>query len=173
MGIQLATMLITNPQIIPRLQNPPNSRHQTCRRSSTIHKTPHYLQDYICNTKYPLSMNYDKLSPIYLCFIFNISDHYEPQYYHQPVKFPMWKKAMQDEIKPLEDNNTWTIKLRGNGSVDRYKARLVAKVYTQQACINLLEMFSPAAKLTIVYMEFPLGYDAKGEHLACRLNKSL
>lgn len=57
---------------------------------------------------------------------------------------------MQAEISALEENNTWSIvdlpqgkvpigckwvfkvKYKSNGEVERYKARLVAKVYSQQ-----------------------------------------
>ena len=58
---------------------------------------------------------------------------------------PMWIKAMTKEIAALETNNTWDlvdpppgkkpisckwvfrIKLKSNGSLERYKAKLVAR----------------------------------------------
>jgi len=70
---------------------------------------------------------------------------------------------MEEEIKSLNDNQTWDlvprpnevkpisckwvykVKSRPDGSVERYKARLVARSFSQQ-----METFSPVAKITTV-----------------------
>lgn len=75
---------------------------------------------------------------------------------------------MNEEIKTLETNQTWSlvplppdkhcigcrwiykVKDKPDGTVDRYKARLIAKAYTQQAGIDFSDTFSPVAKLTSV-----------------------
>ncbi|XP_016199460.1 uncharacterized protein LOC107640453 [Arachis ipaensis] len=75
---------------------------------------------------------------------------------------------MDEELKAMEDNNTWTltqlppnkhtigcrwvykIKCKADGTVDRYRARLVAKGYTQQAGVDFRDTFSPVAKLATV-----------------------
>lgn len=75
---------------------------------------------------------------------------------------------MTEELNAMEANNTWTItilpanhhtigcrwiykvKYKADGSLDRYKARLVVKGYTQQAGIDFIGTFSSNAKLTIV-----------------------
>lgn len=72
---------------------------------------------------------------------------------------------MNKEIKALEDNNTWVmvhlpagkkaigckwvfkIKLKADGTVERFKARLVAKHYTQKFGFDLYETFSTVVKM--------------------------
>jgi hypothetical protein len=75
---------------------------------------------------------------------------------------------MQVEIDALEKNNTWdlvrlpsgkkpvgcrwvfTVKYNSDGTVKRYKAKLVAKGYIQTYGIDYLETFAPVAKMNIV-----------------------
>jgi hypothetical protein len=69
----------------------------------------------------------------------------EPTSFYKASKDPNWCKTMQVELVALEANNTWSIqplppgkvpigskwvfkvKLRSDGSFERYKTRLVAK----------------------------------------------
>ena len=44
----------------------------------------------------------------------------------------------------------FTLKHKADGSIDRYKARLVAKWYTQTYGVDYLETFAPVAKLNTV-----------------------
>lgn len=75
---------------------------------------------------------------------------------------------MHDELKALEQNNTWVlvprtpnmnvigckwiykIKLKYDGSVEHYKARLVAQGYSQISEIDFDETFTPVIKPTVV-----------------------
>jgi hypothetical protein len=72
------------------------------------------------------------------------SSEHEPLTFKDATQHSAWQQAMQDEIRALQSNGTWTpvpycssmnvvgsrwvykIKWRANGSIDRYKARLVA-----------------------------------------------
>lgn len=88
--------------------------------------------------------------------------------YSQATKHVCWDKAMQEELQALQENHTWdiipyptgikpigckwvySIKQRSDGSLDRYKARLVALGDRQEYGVDYEETFAPVAKMTIV-----------------------
>lgn len=90
--------------------------------------------------------------------------HQEPASFSQAVQDLAWRAAMDNEIEALEKTHTWVltplplgkspigckwvskIKLNPDGIVERYKAHLVAKGYTQRECLDFLETFFPVAK---------------------------
>ncbi|GKV37135.1 hypothetical protein SLEP1_g45195 [Rubroshorea leprosula] len=104
----------------------------------------------------------------YHCFPAITSLH-EPQSYQKASSNPLWQQAMQDELQALENTLTWDlvdlhveesligcklvykIKTRSDGSMERYKARLVAKCLTQEYGIDYEETFAPVARLTSVH----------------------
>ena len=75
---------------------------------------------------------------------------------------------MDEEIKAIKKNDTWELaslpkgnnaisvkwlykaKKNAKGEVKRYKARLVAKAYSQRANIDYDEVFAPVARLETV-----------------------
>ncbi len=79
-----------------------------------------------------------------------------------------WECAMREEYDSLMINNTWTleplpagrkplsckwvikIKQDANGEVERYKARLVARGFTQTYRVDYNETFAPVAKFTVI-----------------------
>jgi len=92
----------------------------------------------------------------------------EPTSYSTAVKDLGWCKAMDVELQAVEENQTWIlidlppgkdavdfkyvykIKRNSDGSVERLKARLVTKGYTQQEGIDYHETFSLVAKMVTV-----------------------
>ncbi|CAI7888753.1 unnamed protein product [Closterium sp. NIES-54] len=77
-----------------------------------------------------------------------------------------WKKAMESELKSIEENGTrelvelpkgrkaitskWLFKIKSNadGKIERYKSRLVANGYQQKEKVDYKELFSPVVKPT-------------------------
>ncbi|XP_075480740.1 uncharacterized protein LOC142521421 [Primulina tabacum] len=149
------------PRTSSRVTNPPSYlRDYHC---NLLHSSA----PIISKCPYPLSacVSYDALSQSYRNLVLNVSSQFEPQFYHQAVQLPQWREAMKAELDAMEANSTWTmvplppgkhaigcrwvykIKYMSDDSVDRHKARLMAKGYTQQEGIDFFETFSPVAKI--------------------------
>jgi hypothetical protein len=96
------------------------------------------------------------------------SDIEEPANYQatlRSLQHKEWMAAMEDKYASLMENGTWElqdlpksnratihnkwvykVKVDAAGNVERYKACLVAKEYTQRASIDFTKTFSPVAK---------------------------
>lgn len=88
---------------------------------------------------------------------------------------------MDQEILALEKNHTWNltdlplgkhpigckwiykVKCKCIGSIERYKARLIANEFTQQEGLDCFNTFSPVVKMTIVRLVL-VSAAAKGIH---------
>ena len=99
------------------------------------------------------------------------SENNEPNTFHEALngeQSSQWKEAMESEYSSLLKNDTWElvpppegknivgsrwvlkVKRNEDGSVDRFKARLVAQGYSQVKGLDYDEVFSPVARNTSV-----------------------
>jgi Reverse transcriptase (RNA-dependent DNA polymerase) len=88
--------------------------------------------------------------------------------FEKAIKSDVWKKAMNEELMALERNHTWElvelpngkkpvgcrwiykIKFNSDGSIERHKAKLVAKGFTQTYGVDYKETFAPVTKMNTV-----------------------
>ena len=134
------------------------------RRSTRQHKPPAYLSDFICNL-----VSFDALPNVSQVFLAKQSQWHELKTYKDAASDLVWQTTMDKELQALYTNNTWDlvplppgkkpigskwvykVKLRSDGSLERHKARLVAKVYHQKHGFYFQETFSPVVRLTTVW----------------------
>lgn len=92
----------------------------------------------------------------------------EPTCYEEACGKEEWEKSMQEEMTAVEKNHTWElvnlpqrkeasgvkwvykVKCNADGSVQRYKGRLVAKGYVQKHGIDFFETFSHVARFETI-----------------------
>lgn len=121
-------------------------------------------------TVYPISDYYTtaRFSESHCSYLEALSLVVEPRSFREAILHGEWKHAMQIEIDALELNKTWDlvtlppgkialgckwvfrIKLKADGSLERYKARLVVLGNNQIEGIDYGETFAPVAKMTTV-----------------------
>ncbi|XP_071695831.1 uncharacterized mitochondrial protein AtMg00820-like [Rutidosis leptorrhynchoides] len=107
------------------------------------------------STRARISINYDDLSKVE-----------DPTSYKEAItsnQSTQWLEAVHDELKSMKINDIWELtelpnganpvgckwvfktKLDPKGNIERYKAQLVAKGYTQKEGIDYNETFSPVS----------------------------
>ena len=146
---------------------PPAPRRNPMR----VRQPPTRLQDFVTyKPTHPISnyVSYKRVTPTHAAFLSTISSYSEPQNFHEANSQEVWKEAMQEELKALDQHNTWSItklpkgkkvvgckwiyklKFKSDGSIERYKARLVARGFTQTFEVDYKETFAHVAKMNTV-----------------------
>jgi Reverse transcriptase (RNA-dependent DNA polymerase) len=98
----------------------------------------------------------------------HISTNTDPISFSQANKCSQWQDAMAAEITALADNNTWNLvpqptdqkvigckwvyktKRNADGTINHFKARLVAKRYNQEYGVDYEETYSPVIRSTTI-----------------------
>ena len=81
---------------------------------------------------------------------------------------PLWKDAIESEIGSILHNHTWELvdlppgnktlgckwilkwKYKADGSIGKYKSRLVVKGYRQKECLDYFDTYSPVSRMTSI-----------------------
>ena len=81
-----------------------------------------------------------------------------------------WKEAIQDEMDSIMNNNTWELsdlppgykalrnrwifkrKIKVDGTIDKYKARLVIQGFRQKEGIHYFDTYAPVARTSTIWL---------------------
>uniref|UniRef100_A0A2N9HRP8 Integrase catalytic domain-containing protein n=1 Tax=Fagus sylvatica TaxID=28930 RepID=A0A2N9HRP8_FAGSY len=128
--------------------NPVHTTAPEPRRSYRVSTLPSHLRDFHCFSAF--------------------ATLHEPHTFREAFSDPLWQQAMKEELDALLKIGTWDlldlpagksaigckwvykIKTHSDGTVDRYKACLVAKGFTQEYGIDYEETFALVARLSSV-----------------------
>eukprot|EP00253_Pinus_taeda_P014679 PITA_14679 len=104
----------------------------------------------------------------------NLSTDFEPTSFKKAASHDEWKEAMQKEYDALIKNDTWKLvdppfgtkpigckwvyknNYKADGSLDKHKARRVAKGFAQKEGVDYEETFAPTAKWATIRTLFAL-----------------
>ncbi|CAA7042014.1 unnamed protein product [Microthlaspi erraticum] len=142
---------------VPLLENVNEDEQvqEQLRRSTRVKAKPSYLEDYIMLAKLEGELMLSSLDE-------------EPWSYNEAKELKVWRDACKEEICSIEKNKTWSlvdlpngakaiglkwvfkIKRNSDGSINKYKSRLVAKGYVQRHGVDFDEVFAPVARMETI-----------------------
>ena len=151
-----------------------DQQHSATRSNQRISATPGYLltRDREKRIRKPNPKYIHADIAAYALLSYEELSENEPKTYYEAIKSKQskeWQKAMEDEMKSLHENKTWLLVSKPSEQkiVDckwiykvkegltssepvRYKAKLVAKGFTQVEGVDYTKIFSPVVKYTTI-----------------------
>jgi len=160
----------------------PSNQLPSIRRSIRSRKTPAWMGDFVTQALLISSINnvldhssfvFTAVSSVHLsqsheALMASIENTNDPSTFSESIQDTKWCKAMDTELRALEENKTWEItlvplgkraigckwiyrtKFHSDGSIDKCKARLVTLGCRQKFGVDYWETFAPVAKMTTV-----------------------
>lgn len=151
---------------------PRNEQDRYTTRYGRQTRLPRYLSDYelypdSSTNSNPIESNSEEELATSECALINTLLIDEPQTYKQAMTSnhqDEWRQAMKEELDSLNENEVWDIvrrptsrkviggkwvfKVKGkaNGEIERFKARYVARGFSQVQGLDYDEIFAPVAK---------------------------
>ena len=146
----------------------PNSEDTSTRQSTRVRKPPNWLNDYTTSANSISTVIEQGVSPSFSCFLASVTKTADPVTFSQAVVHKHWVDAMNCELAALELNGTWEItdlppgkaaidckwlfktKFKPDGTVERFKSRLVILGCRQVLGVDYGDTFAPVAKMATV-----------------------
>jgi hypothetical protein len=171
-------------KMVFKLRNEENDSNESIESNEEVEQPTLVVRRYGCIRK-PI----ERYNPLDLCFAFVLSTSYdEPKLVREVVdstKGKLWKDTMVEEIESLHNNEGWDFielpngrklvsskcvfkkNLNEAGQVNKSKAQLVAKGYSQVKGVQFSEILSSIAKLTSirVLMSLVVAFDFEIEKM--------
>jgi hypothetical protein len=109
-----------------------------------------------------------------------VSETHDPEKFVEASGHPYWDTTMNEEYRSLMENDNWDLvplpkgiklvickwvyrtKYASDGSVERHKAQLVSKGFSQVEGINYNETFAPVAKMNSIRLVLTLNASHMG-----------
>jgi hypothetical protein len=159
----------TLPQELDFIENQNYNDHSMMTRAKNGIVKQKTFEDFYCFSAISQQKLYTEY-PFFSGFtaVADIIDPAEPKSFRTALGHPEWNTAMLEEITALQQQGTWTlvpcpqsknivgskwiykIKRNPDGSISRYKARLVAQGFSQAKGLDYFETFSPVVRHSTV-----------------------
>ena len=153
----------------PAIVSEPLRKQLPPRQTKCIPK-PTYEPEISSKVKYPMShyVSNHRFSESNKSFVNQLSTVSIPNSVQEALADPRWKVSTNEEMKSLQKNETWELvdrplgkkpvgcqwvyimKHKANGTIERFKVRLVAKGYTQTYGIDYIDTFAHVAKINTI-----------------------